>query len=228
VKVTGTIGSDPFIGTDYIRVIRAVVSAPPAGSHLVAGSVTQVRWQTPSGVTVQSVALVYSLDGGSTWSPIARGQPNTGSYDWSVPNVGTDQARVAVVLVGPANDLADRSAPEDLNGLEVSGVLGVSDPFVITSPLAVSEPRLELGLQGSVPNPSRNPSVSFTVPDTKPARLVVYDVSGRVVSRREVGSLGAGRHVVPVGAPGTLAPGIYLVHLIQGDRRLVARAVVVR
>ena len=48
------------------------------------------------------------------------------------------------------------------------------------------------------------------------------------VSQREVGSLGAGRHVVTVGGAGTLPPGIYLVHLIQGERRLVARAVVVR
>ena len=110
----------------------------------------------------------------------------------------------------------------------MGGVLGVSDRFVITSALAVSEPRLELGLRGSVPNPSRNLSVSFTLPGSKPATLVIYDISGREVSRREVGSLGAGRHVVTVGGAGTLPPGIYLVHLIQGERRLVARAVVVR
>src|SRR5439155_1874853 len=36
VIVTGTLGSQSFIGTDYIRVLRAVVSAPPAGSHLAA------------------------------------------------------------------------------------------------------------------------------------------------------------------------------------------------
>ena len=65
-------------------------------------------------------------------------------------------------------------------------MLGVSDRFVITSALAVSEPRLELGLRGSVPNPSRNLSVSFTLPGSKPATLVIYDISGREVSRREV------------------------------------------
>ena len=67
----------------------------------------------------------------------------------------------------------------------------------------------------------------MTIP-SGPARLAVYDVSGRVMSRREVGALGAGRHVVTVGGAGTLPPGIYLVHLIQGERRRVARAVVVR
>ena len=67
----------------------------------------------------------------------------------------------------------------------------------------------------------------MTIP-SGPAKLAVYDVSGRVMSRREVGSLGAGRHVVTAGGAGTLLPGIYLVHLIQRERRLVARAVVVR
>ena len=79
-----------------------------------------------------------------------------------------------------------------------------------------------------VPNPSRSLSVSFALPDARPAVLAVYDVNGREVSRRQVGALGAGRHVVSVGAPGALTPGIYLVHLIRGDHRLVARAVVLR
>ena len=59
----------------------------------------------------------------------------------------------------------------------------------------------------------------MTIP-SGPAKLAVYDVSGRVMSRREVGSLGAGRHVVSIGAPGTLAPGVYVVRLAQGDRKV--------
>ena len=43
VIVTGMLGSHSFTGTDYIRVRRAVVSAPLAGSHLAAGSVSQVH-----------------------------------------------------------------------------------------------------------------------------------------------------------------------------------------
>src|SRR2546425_11334460 len=104
----------------------------------------------------------------------------------------------------------------------------VSERFAIAAALAVGEPRLELALQGSVPNPSRNLSVSLTLPGAEPARLAVYDVGGRQVMARQVGSLGAGRHVVSLGAPGTLAPGIYLVRLVQGRRQLVVRAVVIQ
>ena len=107
-------------------------------------------------------------------------------------------------------------------------MLGMSGRFVIASPLAVGGPSVGLSLSGSVPNPSRDLSVSFTLPDAKPATLVVYDVSGREVDRLAVGALGAGRRTVTLGASGTVAPGIYIVHLIRGDRRLVARMAVVR
>src|SRR5439155_19337187 len=64
VAITGMLGSRPFQGADHIRVRHVPVSAPAAGSHLAAGSVTQVRWQTPSGIKIESAALLHSCDGG--------------------------------------------------------------------------------------------------------------------------------------------------------------------
>jgi hypothetical protein len=228
VTVSGKIGSGCFEATDRIRVFRPHVTAPSAGSVLPGGGTTEVRWYTPAAVQVGSVALLWSRDDGASWTLAAGELPNSGSYFWRVPSASTEQARVAVVVAGPANARTGRSGPEGQSGFEVGGVLGVSDRFVIAATLGVGEPRIELALQGSVPNPSRNLSVGFTLPSAGRATLVVYDVSGREVGRREVGGLGAGRHVVSLGAPGRLAPGIYLVHLIQGERRLVARAVVVQ
>src|SRR5262249_5595973 len=143
---------------------------------------------------------------------------NTGSYLWSIPTSGTDAARVAVVLVESA----------DPSGYNVTGVLGMSGRFAITTPLGVIGPGVELALHGPMTNPSTNLPVSFSLPDAEPASLAAYDVSGREVARSAVGIMGAGRHVVTLGTSRTLAPGVYLVHLIRGDRRLVARTVVVR
>src|SRR5262245_19166048 len=94
VTVTGTIDGRPFSGTDVIRVKRAVVSAPAAGSTLTVGSLSSVIWETPAGVNVTSVALLYSVDDGTSWTLQARDLPNTGQCDWLVPNVVTDQARI--------------------------------------------------------------------------------------------------------------------------------------
>ncbi len=218
VTVSGEIGNGCFTATDVIRIIRGHVTAPTAGAVLQGGSTAEVRWDTPAGVQVQSVAVLWSSDDGASWSLVANGLPNSSSYSWSLPNSGTSAARVAVVLVESA----------DPSGYEVTGVLGVSGRFAITTPLAVVGPGVELALHGPVANPSTRLTVSFSLPNAEPASLVVYDVSGRELVRNPVGTMGAGRHVVTLGTSPTLAPGVYLVRLIRGDQRLVARAVVIR
>jgi NHL repeat-containing protein len=218
VIVTGTLGSDPFSGTDNIRVSRAVVLAPPAGSHLAAGSVTQVRWQMPSGFTVESVGLLYSPDGGSTWSLIARGQPNTGNYDWTVPNVLTDQAKVAVV----------ESADE--TGTIVDGVLGVSETFSIAALVSVGDGApAQFALRGVTPNPARHElQVSFSLRDSKAASMALFDVSGRQLAARRVDGMGPGWHTVTLGGRSSLPAGLYIIRLTQDGRSLTTRAAVVR
>jgi hypothetical protein len=219
VNVTGTLGNQSFAGTDYIRVRRAAVSAPAAGAHLTAGSVTPVLWQMPSGVTVESVALLQSLDGGSTWSLIARGQPNTGSYEWTVPNAQTDQAKVAVVLVESADE----------TGNLVDGVLGVSEAFAIEAPLGVGDlGQAQFGLRGITPNPAQHElRVCFSLRDSKPATLALFDVSGRQMAVRRVEGMGPGWHTVSLGGRSNLPAGLYLIRLTQGRQSLTTRAALV-
>ena len=218
VKVTGTIGSDPFIGTDYIHVNRSVVSAPLAGSHVAAGSVTKVRWQTPGGATIESVALLHSLDGGGTWSLIARDLPSTGSYDWTVPAVATDHANIAVVLIASAHE----------TDYIVESVLGVSGPFSIDALVGVGDRGpIQFALRGATPNPAQHKlRVSFSLRDSKAATLVLFDVSGRQVAARRLDGMGAGSHTVELGGRSKLPPGFYVIRLSQGGLGLTTRAVI--
>jgi hypothetical protein len=220
VVVTGSLGDNNFSGTDYIRVRRAVVSAPVAGTHLTAGSVTQVRWQMPSDLTVESVALLQSLDGGRSWSQIARGQPNTGSYNWSVPNVSTDQAKVAIVLVESADE----------TGTLVDGVLGVSETFWIDALVGVGDGGpVQFALRGITPNPAQHElRVSFSLRDSKPATLTLFDVSGRQLVTRRVDEMGPGWHTVALGGRSNFPAGLYVIRLTQDGRSLTTRAAVVR
>ena len=85
-----------------------------------------------------------------------------------------------------------------------------------------------LALEGFRPNPAGlDPVAWFTLPDQAAARLEVLDISGRRLFSREVGSLGAGRHALPLGAAG-LRTGVYLMRLSHGGHTLTARAAVVR
>lgn len=84
-----------------------------------------------------------------------------------------------------------------------------------------------LNLEGARPNPATGPLlIAFTLPDAKPARLELYDLSGRRVAARALTS-GAGQHVMRLDREG-LAPGLYWAALSHGGRTLRSRVVLSR
>jgi len=75
-------------------------------------------------------------------------------------------------------------------------------------------------------NPARGPLVvSFSLASDAPAALAVFDISGRIVVRRDLGSFGPGAHTLQLG---DLPTGAYMLRLTQADRSLTSRAVVIR
>jgi len=104
------------------------------------------------------------------------------------------------------------------------------DAYVVQNPaLGVSGPAGGLALEAVHPNPARGDrmAVSFSLPSSGRAKLELLDVGGRVVARRDVGALGAGRHTVDLAAAKPVAPGVYLVRLSQGGRSTSERVSVV-
>ncbi len=100
---------------------------------------------------------------------------------------------------------------------------------VTTSEEWVTVPAPRFALAGALPNPVvYDLVVGFSLPDAEPARIEVFDLAGRQVLAREVGSLGAGTHRVILGEGRRLPAGVYHLALSQGARRAVARAVVAR
>jgi hypothetical protein len=99
----------------------------------------------------------------------------------------------------------------------------------LTAETWVDVPALRLALEGLRPNPAVGELVaSFTLPSGAPAQLQVLDVTGRAWLAREVGSLGAGNHLVRLTEAGSVPAGIYWLRLTQGGRSLLARSVVIR
>ena len=82
-------------------------------------------------------------------------------------------------------------------------------------------------LEGARPNPAmRRVAISFSLANRDAASLDLFDLSGRRVWSRRVESLGPGSHVLSLRDFPPHAPGIYMIRLTQGGRRLTARAVV--
>jgi hypothetical protein len=95
-------------------------------------------------------------------------------------------------------------------------------------PGTAAPPGLELA--GAQPNPSRDRRlhVQFALPTADPARLELFDVSGRRLAAREVGAMGPGRHALDMGERVRLDPGLYLLRLTQAGVSRTARAVVMQ
>jgi hypothetical protein len=79
-----------------------------------------------------------------------------------------------------------------------------------------------------LPNPSREElTLAVVVPTDGPARLELFDLGGRRLLDREVGSLSRGRHMISLGPSGALPTGFYFVKLICGSKQVSSRGVVV-
>lgn len=85
----------------------------------------------------------------------------------------------------------------------------------------------QFALEGFQPNPSSSrPSIVFALPTSEPARLAIFDPSGREIWSRDVGPLGSGAHRLQWENAFPLSPGLYVVRLTQGMRTISAKAVV--
>ena len=214
VVATGMIAGEWFEGVDYIKVKAGRIHAPTPGSVLAAGTMTDVTWDTGDGLPQESVALLSSFDNGATWTVEASGLANTGSYTWRVPSVATAQALLEIVLGYSTDEV----------GVVPESELAVSDLFTIAAPAGVENGEVAFSLRPT--NPVTGPfTVGFSLVSDAPATLVVYDIGGRQVAVREVGSLGVGSHTMKLSV---LPTGLYIVRLSQAGRSLSSRVVVIR
>ncbi|PWB81124.1 MAG: hypothetical protein C3F08_02710, partial [Candidatus Methylomirabilota bacterium] len=61
-----------------------IVMSPNGGESWTAGSIQPIQWAT-SGI-VGGIKIEYSTDGGGTFAEIIASTPNSGRFDWTVPN----------------------------------------------------------------------------------------------------------------------------------------------
>lgn len=74
----------------------AYVKSLNGGEIVAPASVQNIRWNSDDDVSVASVDVHASYDGGVTWNALSLGAAALGSFNWNVPNVHTSQARVRV------------------------------------------------------------------------------------------------------------------------------------
>ena len=220
LKVTGLIaGNRGFAGYDRIRVRGGQVVSPVASEVLTPGSVYSVAYDIAPG-SAQNAALMFSPDGGATWSTEAAQIPISGTFNWVVPSRYTDNAVIALV----------DAAPAATGTVDIQAALAVSDPFAIHGVLAVGDAGPATRLLPPRPNPSAGTvNLGFTLARPGNVEVTIFDLQGREVAMPASGIGEAGAHEVAWNGRwqnGSKAEaGLYFVRLRAGGQEWRARLI---
>ena len=91
---------------------------PVGGETYNAGDTLTILWDATQGDgAITGINLAYSIDGGS-FQTIVTGAPDTGSYDWTVPDAHNDFTRIRATVVD-ANAL---TASDTSGGFSITGI----------------------------------------------------------------------------------------------------------
>lgn len=225
------------IGEALSRAIVATGNAGDAGrlttqGNLLLGDPALTLPGMPGGVVPVALALV-SADASSdrvrlVWFDASA---RTGAADVERRTENSAWARIDRVAADGEHRLTfeDRDlVPGERYGYRLA--IGAPGSVDYAGETWVTIPRpATLALAGARPNPaSRSLAIHFTLPDARSATLDLLDIGGRVIRTRDVGTLGAGDHVIDLGEGRMPPPGVYLVRLHQGAGTIVRRVGVVR
>ncbi len=110
-QAVGTVGHLAGLGSGS-ESPSVEIQTPQQGESWKMGNEEEIGWNTVSGDgSITGVDLEYSVDNGSSWSYIAQGLNDTGSYTWTIPNEPTEEAQI-------------RATVHDDNGLSGEDVSG--------------------------------------------------------------------------------------------------------
>jgi hypothetical protein len=204
------------------------------------------RWQDPNGLNGQYVLQPWDTPGNRHRYPFAlTGTTSTHQFAWSPttvafgsydgPSTSSPEIHYWVyggpyVPVPTAHRfhfnlwLIGGQAPLDGQVVEI-----VVSSFSYNYGVGVSEkPNLNFALEPVRPNPCIGGIITahFMLPNERPARLDLIDVTGRRVVSRDVGSLGVGSHSINMAEGKRLSAGLYFLRLIQGVNVRSTRVVV--
>jgi hypothetical protein len=196
-------------GSDTLRD-EGPHGASKAPSPQTGGETLPLTWVPRSGMMVD---LHQSLDGGATWTAVARGLER-GAWDYRVPRVTAQEAWIEL----EASDAA---------GYAGSAFIG---PFEILAGDPLPE-RFALAVAGT--HPARVPvALELALPEARDVRVDIFDLRGARVATLADGRFAAGRHRIEWNGAdrggGVVPPGVYFTRAVAGTQEARARIVLVR
>lgn len=205
------------------RLLLAAESAPGNVVVWSADAALTTYTQLPTSGTGPEHAHSIAVDPNKPWAVVLDDSakiwklPFDAPHQWELIESSTRWLGRGRLFFRNYRGLLVYDNPPQLFDADARGVLDAPNPMPLPTP------GLQLRIAGG--NPARVPRVELSLPTAADARLELFDLAGRRVWAREVGSLGTGVHRIEV-RERSLAAGVYTLRLVQGSERRAAKIVV--
>jgi hypothetical protein len=164
-----------------------VLTSPNGGETWNVNAVRQITWNVNS--LYSSVLIEYSTDNGSNWNIISSSAPNTGTFNWTVPFISSNEALIRISntnnpsIFDISNDVFTIQIPAATltspNGGE-TWYAGTSQNITwLTASIFSPTVNLEFSLNGGqswetiINNISNNGSYNWTIPNRNSANALI-------------------------------------------------------
>jgi len=193
--------------SDTFNIIPPIlaITSPALGNVWFTSRKYYITWNQLGGIA--QVTLGYSLDGGGSYTQIVANLTNQGNYEWTIPS-GATSMDARIKLTNSSN----------------TAIFYTSDSFVIEALSIMETPAnavpTEFSLTGFVPNPFYEKGViRLALPAPAWMKLLVYDISGRLIDKICEGTFSPGYHKISYGDK--LSPGVYflMMEVREGSKR---------
>lgn len=110
LRISDSLGiADPDVTDGVFGVWKdssITVLSPNGGEQLTGGAIRSITWNNTG--KIEDVMIEYTVTAGRRWLLVESSIPNTGMYQWTVPNVNKNKCKVRVTAVGvSAQDASD-------------------------------------------------------------------------------------------------------------------------
>jgi hypothetical protein len=119
--------SDALFSIVSLTPGEITVNSPNGGETWTAGTSQVIKW---TAVGIDHVTIEYSNDYGTTWKTIVQTTPNSGSVDWTVPDIASDECLVRIT----SNDANIDPIPADISDGVFSIVPPASPTITVIAP----------------------------------------------------------------------------------------------
>jgi hypothetical protein len=188
IKRNRRIGVFPFtlalvlLNSLYAHVL---LDYPNGGESFNSGETVTIEWHSLIMHIQEDWDLSFSPDGGVSWQPIQNNLPvSQNSYQWIVPEISTNNAKIRIIQDNSGTDYESISADFSITitVLEVEENTEVPDKFHLYS---------------NFPNPF-NPLTTIRYKLFKPSQVsvIIYDLLGKEIIQLEDGIKDVGEHLI--------------------------------